>query len=343
MKKLLSLVLSSILALSFLTACSSDTPQDSSQINPNSQSESSSVVDAEGVDIRIAGMKGPTSMGLVSLLDKSEKGESKNNYTFTLAGAPDEITPKLVKGELDIAAVPANLASILYNNTNGKIKVLAVNTLGVLYIVEQGETVKNFADLKGKTIYSTGKGTTPEYALKYLLAQNGLDPEKDVTFEWKNEATEIVAVLKNDPTAIAMLPQPYVTVAQTQIEGLKSSISLNDEWNKLNNGSMLVTGVVVVRDEFAKENPEQIAMFLDEYKNSIDYVNSNTDEASALIEQFDIFKGPVAKKALPYCNISFMEGSEMKSAVSGYLKTLFEQNPKSIGEKMPADDFYYQR
>lgn len=342
MKKLLSIILSSVLAVSFLTACSSKEP-DSSQPNSNTESNTSSVVETEGIDIRIAGMKGPTSMGLVSLLDKSEKGESKNNYTFTLAGAADEITPKLIQGELDIAAVPANLASVLYNNTEGKIKVLAVNTLGVLYIVEQGETVKSIQDLKGKTIYSTGKGTTPEYALKYLLSQNGLDPEKDVTFEWKSEATEIVAVLKNDPTAIAMLPQPYVTVAQTQIEGLNVSLSLNDEWNKLDNGSMLVTGVVVVRDDFAKENPEQIAMFLDEYKESINFVNSNNEDASVLIEQFDIFKGPVAKKALPHCNISFMEGQEMKSAVSGYLNTLFEQNPKSVGGKLPADDFYYQR
>ncbi len=342
MKKLLSIILSSVLAVSFLTACSSK-GADSSQPDSNTESNISSVVEAEGIDIRIAGMKGPTSMGLVSLLDKSEKGESKNNYTFTLAGAADEITPKLIQGELDIAAVPANLASVLYNNTEGKIKVLAVNTLGVLYIVEQGETVKSIQDLKGKTIYSTGKGTTPEYALKYLLSQNGLDPEKDVTFEWKSEATEIVAVLKNDPTAIAMLPQPYVTVAQTQIEGLNVSLNLNDEWNKLDNGSMLVTGVVVVRDDFAKENPEQIAMFLDEYKKSINFVNSNNEDAAVLIEQFDIFKGPIAKKALPHCNISFMEGQEMKSAVSGYLHTLFEQNPKSVGGKLPADDFYYQR
>ena len=339
MKKLLALILSVVMAAGCFTACSA--PAESTSEETNSESEIVETV--EGIDINLAGMSGPTSMGLVGMLDKSAKGETVNNYNFTLAGAADEITPKLVKGELDIAAVPANLASVLYNNTEGKIQILAINNLGVLYVVEQGETIKSFADLKGKTIYSTGKGTTPEYALNYLLTQNGVDPAADVTIEWKSEAAEIVAVLKQNPDAIAVLPQPFVTAAQSQVEGLKVALSFNDEWNALGNGSSLVTGVIVARKAFVEENPAQVAAFLDEFKASTEYINTNVEEGSVLVENLIGVKAGVAKKAIPNCNIKFFEGEEMKAVVSGYLQTLFDQNPKAVGGKMPADDFYYAR
>ncbi|MBQ7283457.1 MAG: ABC transporter substrate-binding protein [Oscillospiraceae bacterium] len=339
MKKLLALILSVVMAAGCFTACSA--PAESTSEETNSESEIVETV--EGIDINLAGMSGPTSMGLVGMLDKSAKGETVNNYNFTLAGAADEITPKLVKGELDIAAVPANLASVLYNNTEGKIQILAINNLGVLYVVEQGETIKTFADLKGKTIYSTGKGTTPEYALNYLLTQNGVDPAADVTIEWKSEAAEIVAVLKQNPDAIAVLPQPFVTAAQSQVEGLKVALSFNDEWNALGNGSSLVTGVIVARKAFVEENPAQVAAFLDEFKASTEYINTNVEEGAVLVENLIGVKAGVAKKAIPNCNIKFFEGEEMKAVVSGYLQTLFDQNPKAVGGKMPADDFYYAR
>ncbi|MBQ7006205.1 MAG: ABC transporter substrate-binding protein, partial [Oscillospiraceae bacterium] len=334
MKKLLALILSVVMAAGCFTACSA--PAESTSEETNSESEIVETV--EGIDINLAGMSGPTSMGLVGMLDKSAKGETVNNYNFTLAGAADEITPKLVKGELDIAAVPANLASVLYNNTEGKIQILAINNLGVLYVVEQGETIKSFADLKGKTIYSTGKGTTPEYALNYLLTQNGVDPAADVTIEWKSEAAEIVAVLKQNPDAIAVLPQPFVTAAQSQVEGLKVALSFNDEWNALGNGSSLVTGVIVARKAFVEENPAQVAAFLDEFKASTEYINTNVEEGAVLVENLIGVKAGVAKKAIPNCNIKFFEGEEMKAVVSGYLQTLFDQNPKAVGGKMPADD-----
>lgn len=339
MKKLLAIVLSAVLALGCFTACSA--PAESESENVTSESEAVSTV--EGIEINLAGMSGPTSMGLVSMLDKASRGETVNTYNFTLAGAADEITPKLVKGELDVAAVPANLASVLYNNTEGKIQILAVNNLGVLYVVEQGETIKSFADLKGKTIYSTGKGTTPEYALNYLLTQNGVDPAADVTIEWKSEATEIVAVLKQNPDAIAVLPQPFVTVAQTQVEGLKVALSFNDEWNALGNGSSLVTGVIVARKAFVEEHPDQISAFLDEFKASTEFINANVADGAVLVENLIGVKAPVATKAIPSCNIQFFEGEEMKAVVSGYLQTLYDQNPKAVGGKMPADDFYYAR
>ena len=354
-RSFVSVLLVMVLFTLFITGCgTSNTPEPTASPNhPDAESSATAEQPSESpapetstpayepIDINIGGMTGPTSMGMVKIMEDAEAGTAKNNYNFTIVGSADEITPKLIKGELDIAAVPANLASVLYNNTEKKVKLLAVNTLGVLYIVEKGNEIENFNDLKGKTIYATGKGSTPEYTLRYLLSEHGIDPDKDVDIQWKSEPNEVVALFKNSQSGIAMLPQPYVTIAQTQVEGLRIAANLTEVWDELDNGSALITGVVVVRSDFANEHPQQIAAFLDEYRESVEFVNSNIPEAAQLIEKFNIFKAAVAQKALPYCNITFMEGEEMKDKVEGYLNVLFEQNPKSVGGKLPDDEFYY--
>lgn len=297
--------------------------------------------EAEKETIRIAGLKGPTSIGLVKVMKDNADGKAANKYEFTIAGSADEITPKLNKGELDMAAIPANLASVLYNNTNGAIKVLAINTLGVLYIVEKGDTVKSVADLKGKTIYATGKGSTPEYTLRYILSKNGVDPDNDVTIEWQSEPTAVVPLLKANDNAIAMLPQPYVTVAQSNVEGLNIALNLTDEWGKIEGSGALVTGVLAARTEFVEKHPDAVKKMLNEYAASSEYVNANIDDAAALVEEFDIFKATIAKKAIPYCNIKVITGDEMRTSLSSYLAVLFEQNAKAVGGKLPDDAFYY--
>ena len=310
-----------------------------------SQTETAS---GEETAVNVMALKGPTAMGMVQLMDSAEAGSvNGNSYTFTIAASADEVTPKLVQGEADIAAVPANLASVLYNNTEGQVQVLAINTLGVLYIVENGDSVQSVSDLAGKTIYASGKGSTPEYALNYILSENGIDPETDVTIEWKSEHSECVAALASDENGIAMLPQPFVTTAQTQNENLRVALDLTEEWDALQADaeapSALLTGVVVVRTAFAEEHPEAVNAFLDSYKESVDYVNANVTDAAALIEKYDIVTAAVAEKALPYCNITFIEGTEMQEKLSGYLNVLYEQNPTSVGGALPADDFYYIR
>ena len=305
-------------------------------------------IPGEETPVRVMALKGPTAMGMVQLMDSSEAGAvSGNAYTFTIAASADEVTPKLVQGEADIAAVPANLASVLYNNTEGQVQVLAINTLGVLYIVENGESIQSVSDLAGRTIYASGKGSTPEYALNYILSGNGIDPEADVTIEWKSEHSECVAALAADEDGIAMLPQPFVTTAQTQNENLRVALDLTGEWDALQadaeSPSALLTGVVVVRTAFAAEHPEAVNAFLDSYQESVEYVNANIPEAASLIEKYDIVPAAVAEKALPYCNITFIEGNEMQEKLSGYLNVLFGQNPVSVGGALPAEDFYYSR
>ncbi|MCI5955869.1 MAG: ABC transporter substrate-binding protein [Clostridiales bacterium] len=290
----------------------------------------------------VAALKGPTAMGMVKLMSEHE-----DSYNFTIAAAIDEITPKLVKGEFDIAAVPANLASVLYNNTQGKVKVLAVNTLGVLYIVENGDTVKSVEDLRGRTIFASGKGATPEYALNYLLSANGIDPEKDVTMEYKSEHSECLASLLATEGSVAMLPQPFVTTAQLKQPQVKIVLDMNEEWAKLQEGSdtpsALITGVLVGRSEFIEKSPQIVSDFLDAYAQSVAFANENVEETAALIGQYDIVPEAVAKAALPYCSITYIDGEEMQNRLSGYLKVLFDQNPASVGGAMPDDAFYYKR
>ena len=299
--------------------------------------ESSSSVDA--ADLRIYSLKGPTTMGLVGLLQANEDGTASNRYDATVCNAADEVTAALVNGSTDIALLPANAAATLYNKAGG-FSVVAINTLGVLYVVENGESIQSVKDLAGKTVCLTGKGTTPEYALRYLLAANGI--EDQVTLEFKSEAQEVVSAMSEDVAMIGLLPQPFVTAAMMQNENLRIALDLNNEWRSVSPDSAIVTGVTVVRNEILEQYPEQIKNFLSEADISVAKVNEDPDWASELIVNLEIVaKAPIAAKAIPYCNLVCVTGSEMKTVLSAYLQTLYEQNPAAVGESMPDDGFYY--
>ncbi len=298
---------------------------------------------AEG-PVRIAGLKGPTTMGLVNLLDMEQQGSAALDYDLQLYGTADEIVPGLIKGELDMAAIPANLAAALYQKTKGGIQVMAVNTLGVLYVVEKGDTVHSMADLAGRTILSTGKGTTPEYLLRYLLEKNGLDPDKDVKIQYCSEATEVTAQMAAaQKDAIAVLPQPYVTAAGMKDPSLRVALDLTAEWDKVSD-SQLVTGVTVVRTQYAQEHPDVVEVFLQEYAQSVRTANTDLDCTAALCEQQGVVaKAAIAKKALPACNIVCRTGDEMQKDVSAYLSVLCAADPAAVGGKLPDEGFYWKK
>jgi NitT/TauT family transport system substrate-binding protein len=304
--------------------------------------EEDQLSETTAVTIRVGSLSGPTSMGLVKLMEDAKNGETEVAYDFTIATAADEITTALIQGDLDIALIPANVASVLYNKTEGQVLVLDINTLGVLYMLESGNDIHSVEDLAGRTIYLPGKGTTPDYALQYLLAQHGLTVD-DVDLEYKSEGTEVIAALAENPDAVGLLPQPAATSACIQNESLRVALDLTAEWDAVSADSSLVTGVTVVRKAFLEENEAAVRSFLAAHEASAAYTNENIEEAAELVADLGIVpKAAIAAKAIPYCNITCITGEEMKTALSGYLQVLEEQNPQSIGGVLPGDDFYYE-
>ncbi len=348
MKKILILVMVCALALFAFSACTSAPTEDavsSASVlveDTSSTSEAEQEPQSEHTDVSVVALNGPTAMGMVKFMSDAENGAiASNNYTFSIETAIDVVTPMIVKGEVDIAAVPANVASVLYNNSDGNVKVLAINTLGVLYIAESGDTVQSIEDLAGKTIYASGKGATPEYALNQILAANGLTDS--VTIEWKTEQAEVVAALAAQENAIAMLPQPFATTAQTQNENIRIALDLTEVWDNSEINGTLVTGVVVANAAFVNENPDAVADFMAKYEESVNFVNSNVEEGAALVGGYEIVPEAVALIAIPECNITYVAGAQMKDLLSGYLNVLFEQNPEAIGGALPDDMFYYEQ
>ncbi len=297
------------------------------------------------VTISIASLKGPTTMGLVGVMDDVARGRATQDYQVTMYGSPDEVVPLIAQGSIDVALLPSNLAAVLYNKTKGsdaQISVVAINTLGVLNIVESGDSIRSMADLNGRTIYATGKGASPEYVLTYLLTQAGLTPGVDVTVEYLSEHTEVVAQLTRTPGSIGILPQPFVTIAEAKAPELRVALDLTDEWADVSPESQLITGVAVVRNAFANENPDAVAQFLADYEASSTWVNASPADAAPLIVDAGIVPTvALAEESIPRANITFVDGEQMKTWLGGYLQVLFEADPKSVGGSMPGDDFYY--
>lgn len=319
-------------------------PEDAETADSIESQAAASGSSAEDVAVRVGGLKGPTTMGLVKLMDDAAKGDTENQYEFTMVTAADELTALVASGKVDIALLPANVASILYQKTEGKISVIDINTLGVLYLVSADTSITSVEQLKGRTVYLPGKGTTPEYALRYLISAAGLS-ENDVTLEFKSEATEVASVLAEDPGAIGLLPQPFVTSALAQNDALSIIMDLTKVWDSYQteeNPSRLVTGVTIVSRDFLEAHRDSVDTFLKEHEASIQFTAKDPAAAAALIEDAGIVaKAAVAQKALPYCNITFISGSGLKDVLEGYLNALFEQNPASVGGALPDDGFYY--
>jgi NitT/TauT family transport system substrate-binding protein len=297
-------------------------------------------VPVDKINIRIGALKGPTALGMLKLMEDAAAKTTKNNYTFTLAGAPDEISGKLISGELDMAAIPANLAAVLHNKTEGKIQMAAINTLGVLYLLDTGESIKSMQDLAGKTVYATGQGSTPEYALNYLLRANGLEPGVDVEVIYKSEHAEVATLMAEGKVEFALLPQPFVSTVLSKGTA-RVALDFTEEWQKVGEeGSNLVMGAFAVRKEFYEQNTQAVQDLLEEYESSIAYTNENVAEAAVLSGKYEIIAEPVAKTAIPECNIVYYSGEEMKVMTNAFLKVLFEADPKSVGGALPSVDFY---
>lgn len=338
MKKLLSViaVVLSIAMIFSLAGCgNTDTTSKPVSSKPTSSEE------YKAVDMHVACLKGPTGVGMAKLMDDAKDKKTANNYTFTVANAADEISGKIINGEINIASVPTNLAAKLHQKTNGKITMLAVNTLGVLSFLSSDENVKTVKDLKGKTIYSAGEGSNPEYILKYILKQNNIDPEKDVTIKFVPTGEQLSAAMISGEATVAMVPEPAATTVLINKKTVKRVFTVNDEWEKVSD-SKLMMGCVVALDSYIEANKAAVDKFLTEYEASIKFANSNIDDAAKLCETYGIVpKAAVAKAAIPTCNVTYVAKDEMKNSIKGYFEVLLSFDKTSIGGKLPADSFYY--
>ena len=320
------------------TETAAETTAAAEKTEETSAAEVLTIGEASDEVLRVGSLKGPTTMGLVNLMSEVESG-AKSGYSFEMQSQPDVIMSELVSGKLDIALLPANVAAVAYNKTNHGVSAIDINTLGVLYCVTGDENIKSVKDLAGKTVLSTGQGASPEYVLNYLLEKNGVT---DCDVQFKSEATEIAALLKQDPAQIAILPQPFVTVATAQNDQLKVAFSLTDEWKSVSPDSKLLTGVTVVRNEVLENRAAEVDQFIADHQASTEKAATDVDATAELVAKYGIIaKAPVAKKALPNCNIVAIAGDELKTDLAGYLQVLFDANPKSVGGTMPEDDFYY--
>ncbi len=320
MKKLVNTVLASVIAIGMLAGCSTPEPED--------------------LKVRVGSLSGPTTIGIVNLMNDVDTAENDTNYEFTVATQPDEIAAALNAGDLDIALIPANLASVLYNRTEGGIEVIDINTYGVLYCLSTDSSIQSIGSLAGRTVITTGQGATPEYAINYLLGQYGIT---DCTLDFKTEGAEVIASLQENPDQIAILPQPAATAAMAQVEGLGIAFSLDDEWSGVTSDSRLVTGVTVVRTAFAEEHPEAVASFIEDHRDSVDEANNNVEQTAQFVVDAGIVgAAPIAQRAIPLCNIVCVTGDQMRTDLQGYLQTLYDANPQAVGGALPGDDFYYQ-
>lgn len=302
--------------------------------------------EVQGEEVRLAVISGPTGIGAAKLLTDSDRGETVNHYTYTIASDNNEVVSGLTsqEGEFDIAMVASNMAANLYNKTDGDVRILALGTQGVLHILEGsgGTAIQSMADLKGKTIYATGQGANPEYILRHLLTENGLDPDKDVEIVFA-DPTEISAKLLSGEIDTAMLPVPAATAAIAKSQGsVRDAIDLTQVWNDLDNGSQLIMSAVVARADFIEEHPQAVQTFLREYEGSVTYVRDNPELAGELVAQMGIApSATIAQQAIPQCNLVFLSGADMKPAISGYFEVLYDIDPTAVGGALPDDGIYY--
>ena len=339
LKKLLSAALAAALVLSLAACGSKDQPAQSGSQSASQSGTTSQEVDFSGVKIRVAAMNGPTGMGMARLADKVRNDMLPYECDVTFSGSPDDVRAGLLSGELDIAAVPVNMAAALYNKTGGEILTLAANTLGVLYIVEKGDTVQSMADLAGKKILAAGQGSTPEYVINYLLEKNGLTDSVEV--EYVSEHAEAVTQMAAGSADLILVPEPFVTTALSKVEGARVALDLTQEWAKVSDADM-VMGCLVVSKAFAEADPQALRHFMTQYAVSADYCTSHPAEAAVFIEEFGIMgSAALAEKAIPNCNIVCVTGREMVDMVTGMLAVLFDADPKSVGGSLPGEEMFW--
>lgn len=285
--------------------------------------------------IKIANLKGPSGIGMVQLM------ESPDKYEITTYQSPDEVVGKIITGEVDIAAVPSNLGAVLYNKLNGDVILLGTSTLGILCILENGDSIKKISDLKGKTIVASGKGGSPEFILNQLLLDSGIDPVNDLEINWLLNHSDVASTLMAKEGTIALLPQPFTTIVSEKNPKVGIKVDLNEEWEK-SQGVSLPMGVVIAQKSFVEGKGSDLSIFLKDYAASVEFVHSDVDAAARLVSKYGIIDDEtIAKKAIPQCNIVFISALDGKEGLKNFYEIIGAMDSKSIGGNLPDEEFYF--
>ncbi len=350
MKKILALILALVAVFAF-AACSDGnanetTPEGTDTVAPSGDETNlpDEVVIDYDTEFNITVISGTTGMGFANMMTENNNGNGAFKYNFDIVTAADIASSAIISGSADIAAVPTNLAAVLYNKTNGGIKALAVNTLGVLYLIENGEGITDTSGLAGKTIYCCQQGANPEYITSYILEQNGYEVGKDVFLDFTYNAPDDLAnALIAGEVDLAVLPEPKVTTTLMKNDSLRVALNFTEEWEKVSGGQPLPQGCIIARNEFIEAHPNEVNAFLEEYKKSVDFVNESPEEASAMIAELKIIpNAQIALKAIPGCNIAYLDGEEMASAMSSFFTVLHSKNSKAVGGMLPDENIFYK-
>jgi len=280
-------------------------------------------------------------MGMAALMDWAEEGSTENDYTFDLGGTPEDMTAGILSSSLDIAALPTNVASVLYNVTEGEVQVITICALGVFYILDATGEIQAVEDLRGRTIHTAGQGATPEFALAYILRGNGMEPGVDVDIVFNTENAELASLMIAGEVEIGLLPQPFATTVTNQDENIQIALDLTEEWRAISPDSAMAASSIIVRTAFLEENQDAVLTFIEEFARSVEFVNSNVEEAAELMERFDIIPAAVARRAIPMSNLVQIGGAEMVPLIQGFLTVLYEANPQSVGGQMPDEAFFF--
>jgi len=337
MKKF-SLLLVIMLVLSLFVGCSQNAPAKNTPVEETKPTEPAEI--KEPINVTIAGLKGPTSIGMIKLIDEKALNNDEYNVEYVQESAPDALTGKIISGEIQISSLPINLASVLYNKTGGAVQLMAINTAGNLYLVGTDE-ITSLKDLEGKTLGMSAKGSTPDYVMNYLLNQNGLEGKVELDYAL-DHATLAQTVIAGD-TTVALLPEPFATQVMMKNTNVKMLVDLNEEWKTLSNGEgEIFTGCIVVNKEFAENNKEFVAEFLKQYEASVNWVIENQADASVLVEKNEVMpSAALVEKAIPNCGITYKFANDEKEKINSFYKILFDSNPASVGGVLPDDKFYY--
>lgn len=295
---------------------------------------------AEPLQLTVAGLKGPSSIGMLRMIESEPVFGEDVETEYQIVDEPQLMIARIMSGEADIAAVPINLAAVLYNK-GAPYRLGAVTGDGLLHIVSSREDIGSVEDLKGKRIYCIAQGSTPEFVLRYVLEKSGIDPDTEVELDFSFDHVAIAPQLIAGKVDLAVLPEPFVSIVASKNPAVQPVIDLQQVWAELSGtGDTYPITATLVRNSLYREHPEALKAFFAAYRESIDWANANPAEAGGLAGKYMEMPAPIIAKAMPRLNLRYQSPREARSRVEELYQVFHGFAPASVGGTIPGDEFY---